>query len=55
MAAFQKTKQNVSEMEALLKSFDTLDGILQSFQKTKSPLGNDMTEDMKGQIAGLSA
>lgn len=42
-------------MEVLLKSFDTLDGILQSFHKSKSPLGNDMTEDMKKQIGGLSA
>jgi hypothetical protein len=55
MALFQKTGQNATEMEALLKSFDSLDGILQSFYKTKSPLGNDMTEDMKRQIAGLSA
>ena len=42
-------------MDVLLTAFDTLEGILQSFHKTKSPLGNDMTEDMKKQIKDLSA
>jgi hypothetical protein len=41
-------------MKAIHRSFDSLHDILQSFHKRKSPLGNDMTADMKRLIVGLS-